>query len=83
MEGRDTGAPGYDRAAAYVAGQFRKLGVKPAGTDGYMQNVPLLEQSLDLSASTLTLAGPSGETPLALGDTVLPGNRVPQPSAAS
>lgn len=82
MEGRLTGTPGYERAAAYVAQQFAKLGVKPAGTDGYMQQVPLLEQTLDIAASSLALVGPAGETALALGDTVLPGNRVPQPPAA-
>lgn len=78
MEGRLTGTPGYDRAAAYVAGQYQKLGLKPAGTDGYYQPVPLKEQSLDLAASKLALAGPAGETALTLGEQVLPGNRVPQ-----
>ena len=34
MEGRDTGSPGYDRAAAYVARRFAAAGLKPAGDDG-------------------------------------------------
>ena len=34
MEGRDTGSPGYDRAAAYVADRFRSAGLASAGDDG-------------------------------------------------
>ena len=78
MEGRLTGTPGYDRAAAYVADQYQKLGLKPAGSNGFYQPVALKEQSLDLGASRLTLVGPSGETALVLGEQVLPGTRVPQ-----
>ena len=74
MEGRLTGTPGYDRAAAYVAGEFGKLGLKPAGTDGFLQPVPLTEQTLNLPASKLLLDG----KPLQLGEQVLPGNRVQQ-----
>jgi len=31
MEGRNTGSPGHKRAAEYVAGQFEKAGLIPAG----------------------------------------------------
>lgn len=34
MEGRDTGSPGYDRAAALVAKNFAAAGLKPAGEHG-------------------------------------------------
>jgi hypothetical protein len=34
MEGRDTGSPGYDRAAAYVADRFAAAGLQPAGDNG-------------------------------------------------
>lgn len=34
MEGRDTGSPGYDRAAAYVADRFARAGLSPAGEGG-------------------------------------------------
>lgn len=38
--GRETGEPGYDIAAAYVADQFKALGLKPAGDDGtYFQDI--------------------------------------------
>src|ERR1041385_6801799 len=39
MEGRNTGSAGYERAAAYVAGEFERLGLKPAGTKGYYQRM--------------------------------------------
>src|SRR5215470_8629237 len=40
MEGRDTGSPGYDRAAAYVAQRFQRAGLAPAGDDGtYLQRI--------------------------------------------
>lgn len=77
-EGRLTGTPGYDRAAAWLVGQFQALGLVPAGTDGFLQPVPLLEQRLDLAQSQVVLAGPAGERPLALGDELLLGARVPQ-----
>jgi hypothetical protein len=78
MEGRLTGTPGYDRAAAYVAGEFQKLGLKPAGTVGFYQPVALTEQTVDLKASRLALVGSKGAVPLVLGEQVLPGTRVPQ-----
>lgn len=42
LKGRQTGSDELDIAAAYIANNFRKYGVKPGGTDGtYYQNVPL------------------------------------------
>ncbi|WP_199555339.1 M28 family metallopeptidase [Sandaracinobacteroides hominis] len=74
MEGRLTGSPGYDRAAAYVSGQFQKLGLKPAGVNGYLQPVALKEQRIDIAQSKLALDG----VPLVIGEQVLLGTRVPQ-----
>lgn len=37
LEGRRTGTPGEQKAAAYIAGQFLKNGLQPKGTDGYLQ----------------------------------------------
>ena len=34
MEGRETGSPGFARAADYVTERFRAAGLQPAGTDG-------------------------------------------------
>lgn len=37
LEGRRTGTPGEIKAVQYVAEQFKKDGLTPAGTDGYIQ----------------------------------------------
>lgn len=40
MEGRDTGSPGYDRSAAYVAERFSRAGLRPAGDNGtFLQSI--------------------------------------------
>ena len=42
MEGRESGTRGYDLAASYVATQYRRMGLEPAGDNGsYFQEVPL------------------------------------------
>ncbi len=42
LQGRGTGSPGYDIAAAYVATQMEGLGLKPRGVNGtWFQPVPL------------------------------------------
>jgi Zn-dependent M28 family amino/carboxypeptidase len=44
MQGRETGTPGFERAADVVAARFRALGLQPAGDAGtYSQRVPLLK----------------------------------------
>jgi|GEM_PF-147583 Zn-dependent M28 family amino/carboxypeptidase len=43
LEGRGTGQPGGDAAADWIAEQFKKYGVKPAGANGtYFQEVPMV-----------------------------------------
>lgn len=37
LEGRNTPSPGLDLAAEYIAAQFRRAGLEPAGDDGYFQ----------------------------------------------
>lgn len=47
MEGRDTGSPGYDRAAALVAKRLAAAGLTPVGDAGtWMQRVPMAERSI-------------------------------------
>lgn len=55
MEGRDTGSEGYRRAAAYVATEFERAGLQPAGERGYYQSVPLHVIRLRADQSTATL----------------------------
>jgi hypothetical protein len=58
MEGRGTGTPGGERAAAYLESQLARLDLEPLG-GGYRQAVPL-HGSLPLAASRLTLAAADG-----------------------
>ena len=53
MEGRDTGSAGYARAAKYVVNQFQMANLKPAGTNGYYQSVPLHSVALRTKDSTV------------------------------
>jgi len=68
LEGRNTGSEGHRKAAAYVAKEFEKAGLRPGGKDGYFQSVAFITNELDESRSGLTLVGPSGEQALTLGD---------------
>src|SRR5580700_4875363 len=55
MEGRNTGSKGHRRAAQFVAGEFERAGLKPAGTSGYFQAMQLDVRSIDEPASHLAL----------------------------
>src|ERR1051325_9508681 len=49
LEGRNTPSRGLDIAAQYIAAQFRRAGLEPAGDDGYFQTANWLvaERNLD------------------------------------
>lgn len=81
MEGRLAGTAGYDRAAAYVADRFAAHGLKPAGTQGYLQSVAFAVQRIfpDRSSVTLTTGGVS--TPLVLGEDLVLTARIAQPAS--
>ena len=68
MEGRQTGTPGYQRAADYVVSRLEGLGLKPAGVDGsFFQPVAFEEQFVDAAGSSAALVDANGrETPLAI-----------------
>jgi len=63
-EGRGAGTAGYDRAAAVVAKEMARIGLKPAGTQGYYQPVAFLSQRFVAEKSSAALVGPNGSTPL-------------------
>ena len=63
MEGRATGSPGGERAAAAIAAHLAKAGLKPAGDNNtYFQQVPFVSRSI-AGETTLEVNG----TPLTLG----------------
>jgi hypothetical protein len=47
LEGRYTPSRGLDVAAEYIAAQFRRAGLDPAGDDGYFQTANMVELSPD------------------------------------
>ncbi|GHB77996.1 aminopeptidase [Psychrosphaera saromensis] len=55
LEGRDTGSQGYEIAANYVASEFKKIGLVPAGTDGYMQRVPFRRAFLNQNSTVVKI----------------------------
>jgi len=68
LEGRDTGSAGHKLAAQYVAGEFERSGLKPAGTSGYIQPVKFNISRIDESASSLELIREGKMQPLKLGE---------------
>ena len=53
LEGRAAGTRGHELAIAYVVAQYSRLGLEPAGTDGFLQPMALRESKLDLEAGRL------------------------------
>jgi Zn-dependent M28 family amino/carboxypeptidase len=81
LQGRETGSPGHRKAAEYVAGEFAKLGLRAAGSDGYLQPVDLRSLTIDEADCRLALVREGGEDLLRLGDDAVISLRVaPAPS---
>jgi len=54
MQGRRTGTPGNARGNAYIAGELRRLVLKPGGdSGGFLQRVPLMRYRVDSAGATL------------------------------
>ncbi|MSU20210.1 MAG: M28 family peptidase [Pedosphaera sp.] len=68
MEGRDTGSEGYRKAAAYVAGEFRRIGLKPGGTKGYYQPVTFRVRQIIEEQSSLELVSNGQSQRLSLSE---------------
>jgi hypothetical protein len=61
MLGRDTPSPGLERTAEYVAGQFRRFGLRPGGDDGsWLQRYPIRRHRIDLDRSWVVFATDKG-----------------------
>jgi len=56
MMGRDAFSDDDARATAYIESELRRLGLEPAGEDGYFQ-YPLIRRVTDATASTLSVGG--------------------------
>jgi hypothetical protein len=65
MDGRAAGTPGADRAAAYVAGEFQRLGLRPAGdAGGFLQRFEV-QTSVRLGPGALLEVATPGSPPRA------------------
>ena len=76
LEGRNTGSAGHRKAAAYVAAEFERAGLKPAGTEGYIQPVRFLTRRLKETESSLTLVRNGESEELVLGEDAIVGTRI-------
>jgi Peptidase family M28 len=55
LQGRLPGTPGFESATQYVVSQFKTIGLKPAGTDGFLQPIKLLSFRTDDDKSSAEL----------------------------
>lgn len=53
FEGRETGKAGAEKAAKYIAKEFKKLHLKAPVNGSYFQEVPLVETSFNVSSFTV------------------------------
>ncbi len=67
MEGRETGSKGHRMAAEYLAAEFERAGLKPAGTRGYFQPVGFKVRRIDEANSSLELVRDGKAEPVVLG----------------
>lgn len=52
FEGRETGKPGAEKAAKYIADEFKALGLQPGVNGSYFLDVPIVEPSFTVNALT-------------------------------
>lgn len=67
LAGRETGSEGYREAADYVAGQFAEIGLQPAGSHGYLQQVPFVRAGWGGREPTLVLQSRDGDMAFKFG----------------
>ena len=68
LQGRNTGSEGHRKAAQYVAGEFERAGLKPAGISGYFQPVKFDVRAIVEDQSSVALVRDRKVEPLKLGD---------------
>jgi hypothetical protein len=73
VEGRGTGTVGFEKAADYMAEQFRAAGLQPAGVNGYRQPVEFDVVSIDETRSSLDLVRAGQPQSVKLGDDAILG----------
>ncbi|HWC98470.1 MAG TPA: M28 family peptidase [Candidatus Sulfopaludibacter sp.] len=61
LQGRGTPSPGLDIAAEFIASQFRRAGLEPAGDDGYFQTALFSQVAPSMDGLELTVTA-GGQT---------------------
>jgi len=69
LEGRATPSRGLDLAAEYIAAQFRRAGLEPAGDDGYFQTADMLELEPAKSGFEMKIEAGGRTIPIARDET--------------
>jgi len=80
FEGRRPGTPGEDKTTAFLVAQFRKIGLKPANGDSYLQQVPVVESTL-MGSPSLVVTGRGATRPLVYRRDFLLWTKRAQPAA--
>ncbi len=80
LRGRDTGSEGHRQAAEYVAREFARAGLGPAGSEGFFQSVKLTSRTLVEGESGLVLVRDGRREPLTLGEDAILSTRVDTPA---
>lgn len=75
LQGRNTGSEGHLKAARYIAGEFERSGLKPAGASGYFQPVKFDVKQIVEEPSRLALIYKGKPQLLKLGDDATLGMR--------
>ena len=55
LTGRETGSEGHRKAAQYIAAAFKRAGLKPGGTQGYLQPVKFISRKIVEEQSSLAI----------------------------
>jgi hypothetical protein len=77
LAGRETASEGDRKAAKYIAAQFERAGLKPAGAaSAWFQPVPFLTRRIVESESAMELMCDGKAAPVKLGDDAIIGLRV-------
>src|SRR5262245_31255290 len=76
MKGRNTGSPEHLKAAEYVAAEFARSNMKPAGEQGFIQPVKFTSRKLVESGCSLELIRSGKAERLTLGEDAIIGVRV-------
>jgi hypothetical protein len=71
LQGRLPGTPGFESAVQYVEDQFKAIGLKPAGGDGYLQPVELARLALNQEKSSVEVDSGGTKTELKVGQDIM------------